>query len=554
LRRDIGALEAEAFDLVVIGGGIFGAAAALDAAQRGLAVALIERHDFAGATSANSFKMIHGGLRYLQHGDLRRLRQSAAARRLFLRIAPHLVRPLPIAVPTYGHGLRSRWVFRLATGLYDALTLGRNRGIADPARHIPPARFLSRAETLARFPGLEPKGLTGAGLFTDGQMLVPARLVLAFAMSAAALGAVVLNHVEATGLEVAGGRVRAVRALDRASGAPLRIRAMAVLNATGPYAEPWLARALGRGLDPPTPFSRDAWLLVARPLLGGDTALAVPAATSDPDALLSRGARHLFMAPWRGTTLLGVWHKVVTGDPDRFGIEAAEIRAWLAELSRGYPGLGLTPKDVALAHAGLVPFGDNAPGSPNLRYGHRSRLVDHGGAGGPDGLWTLIGVRYTTGPLEAVHAVDCVARKLARPIRPSRLATTPLDDGAIAADLVALIRTDPRLGRPLGASPVIAAQIHRAATAELALGLGDAVFRRTGLGTSGHPGEPALADAATVMAEALGWTEARRQEELAAVRAAFAEARTGRTLLDAGLPARPAPAIDGQRPPASDPP
>ena len=201
---------------------MFGAAAALDAAQRGLRTALIERADFAGATSAHSFKMVHGGIRYLQHADVPRLRHSARARSAFLRSAPHLVQPLPIVVPTYGAGMKSKPVLRVGMAAYDLLTADRNRGIADPSRQIPRGRFMSREEVGRRYPGLAPQGLTGAGIFCDGQMYNPPRLVLAYVQSAAAAGAVCANYVEATGLVERAGRVQGVAARDVVSGGAVR--------------------------------------------------------------------------------------------------------------------------------------------------------------------------------------------------------------------------------------------------------------------------------------------------------------------------------------------
>ncbi|MBT8439550.1 MAG: FAD-dependent oxidoreductase, partial [Gammaproteobacteria bacterium] len=166
MSRDIiGYLSDEHFDLVVVGGGIFAACAAWDAVLRGLKVALIEKEDFCSGTSANSFKMIHGGIRYLQHADVVRLWSSCRERSAMLRIAPHLVQPLPIVIPTYGYGKSGKWFLGAGMLLYDLLTLGRNRGIRDPARHIPLSRFLSREEVLGEYPDLEKQGLTGAALF-----------------------------------------------------------------------------------------------------------------------------------------------------------------------------------------------------------------------------------------------------------------------------------------------------------------------------------------------------------------------------------------------------
>ena len=563
MRRDLAALARTEFDLIVIGGGMFGAAAALDAAQRGLTVALVDRADFAGATSAHSFKMIHGGIRYLQHADVRRVRHSARARATFLRVAPHLVKPLPIVVPTYGRGMKGRAVLRAGMAAYDMLTFDRNRGIDNPAGRIPNGTTLGRAEVLRRYPGLDPVGLTGAGVFCDGQMHNPPRLVLAFVQSAVAAGAVCANYVEVTGLIQRAGHVTGVVARDVARGDRLEIRGRFVLNAAGPYAERLLTGSLGQGLSRPTPFSRDAYFIVRRPLIEGDHALTVPSMTSDPDAIVSRGGRHLFMAPWHGSTLVGVWHKVYQGHPDAYEISEAELEAWTGEINLAYGGLDLTPDDVSLAVAGLIPFGENDPNAAHLKFAHRSRLVDHAAERGLAGLLTLIGARYTTGPVEAADAVELISSRLGRTTAPTRLEVTPVRGGAIgdfealvrevaaaataigpqsiralvhnhgtaAMDLLDMVRRRPEWAQTLGDSRVLAVEVAHAAQHEMALTLADAVFRRTDLCTVGHPGEAALRAAAQVMATCQGWADGRRDAELSDVRRRLRRARTGRALL-----------------------
>lgn len=574
MQRDLEALVRDEHDLVVVGGGMFGAAAALDAAQRGLKVALIERSDFAGATSAHSFKMIHGGIRYLQHADVPRVRQSARARAAFLRTAPHLTQPLPIAVPTYGRfGLKSRLVLRAGMAAYDLLTFDRNQGILDPARRIPQACFMSRAEVRRRYPGLAASELTGAGIFHDGQMYNPPRLVLAFVQSAAEAGARCANHLEAVGLVRRRDRVEAVVARDRFTGQEIEVRGRIVLNAAGPYAERLLLASLGQGLASPTPFSRDAYFIIGRPLLEGDMALTLPSATSDPDAIVSRGTRHLFLVPWRGVTLVGVWHQVYHGDPDRYAIAEPELAAWLGEINGAYAGLDLSLDDVMLGSAGLVPFGENAPDSRHLRYAHRSRLIDHARERGLKGLLSLIGVRFTTAPVEAVEVIDLVVERLGIKAPPSCLETRPVRGGAFsslaevraslvqqapngtaaaslealarnhgsaAGEVLALTSTRPDLARTLGTTPVLAAEIVHAVRREMAVTLGDVAFRRTDLCTAGHPGEEALVEAARLMAEAGGWSAARRVAELDAIRRRLNLARSGRSFLDADAPGDPA--------------
>ncbi|MEZ5934979.1 MAG: FAD-dependent oxidoreductase [Alphaproteobacteria bacterium] len=554
MQRDLRSLADSTFDLVVIGGGVFGAAAAWDAAQRGLSVALIERGDFAGYTSANSFKVVHGGIRYLQHADLYRIRQSSGERRAFLKIAPHLVRPLPIAVPTYGWGMQSKAAMRVGVGMYDLFTADRNRGIDDPERKIPNAYALSRGDTLDLFPGLITDGLTGSVVFRDGQMDNPPRLVLAFVQSAADAGAVVANYVEATGLIKEGDAIKGVLARDCLADAEFPIKAKMVLNAAGPYAEGFLERALHQKPGGQMSYSRDACFVVDRRLFAHDIALAAQGQTHDPDALVSRGNRHLFMASWRHYTLIGTWHVVWKKDPAAIRVEDAELESFIEEAKLGYPGLDIDLDDVGIWNCGLVPFGENDEGATNLRYGHRSSLIDHAKVDGIDGLLTLIGVRFTTGRFEAAQAVDIAAQRLGQR-KPSRTADTPLKGGDLPStieaahqqalrdhgerftpevlrslvhhygsglgDVLRVVETKPELAAPIGASAVIGAQAVHAVREEMAQTLGDVVFRRTDLATGSYPGEAALRDIAAAIAPMLGWNETEIAAQIEAIKARF---------------------------------
>jgi glycerol-3-phosphate dehydrogenase len=560
MRRDIAALTAREYDLVIVGGGAFGACAAWDAAQRGLTVALVDQGDFGHATSANHFKMVHGGIRYLQHIDLRRIRESVRERRALLRIAPHLVQPLPIVIPTYGHGWQGKALLAAGFFLYDLLACDRNHGLSDPARCIPRGRLLSRRECLKLFPDLDRKGLTGAGLFYDGQMYNPPRLVLAFLRSAVQAGAEIGNYLEAVRFLWRDERVCGVEVRDVLSGDHLEIRGKVVLNTAGPWAEQLVTRSLGFHLQPKLTFSRDACFVVARRLIG-QYALAVPGYTKDPDALLSRRHRHLFVVPWRDATLIGVWHKVYTGPPGAFTVTEAELQGFLDEINAAYPALALTLRDVALWNAGLVLFGDNQPGATHLRYGKRSCLIDHARQHRVDGLITLVGVRATTARGVATQAVDLVCKKLHRRVPKSATAVTPIYGGRIedfetflhqvtaqrppslsAAVISSLVRNygsayrgvlkyleeEPGWAETVGTSTTLKAEVVHAVREEMAQKLSDVVLRRTELGTTGHPGEKALRTCAELMATQMGWSQQRIQEEIEAVNAAypcFAQAR-----------------------------
>lgn len=558
MRRDPAALSDREYDVVVVGGGIFGICSAWDAALRGLSVALVERGDFAHATSANSFKIVHGGVRYLQHADLPRIRESSRERSALLRIAPHLVQPLPIAIPTYGHGARGKELLWAGLRLYDLLTFDRNRRIRDPARRIPRSRFISRGEALELFPGLAARDLTGAAIFSDAQMYNPQRLALSFLRSAVERGAQAANYVEATAFLRSADRVTGVKARDVLSGRKLEIRGRLVLNAAGPWAERLLSEGGGLRLDPPGTYSRDACFVVPR-RLAGEVALAVQGRTRDPDAILSRQARHLFIVPWREYTLIGVWHVVHGGGPDSFAVTEHELRGFLDEINEAYPPLGLTLAEVSTWNAGLVLFGENLPGQTDLSTGKRSRLVDHAQEHGVQGLLSLIGVRYTTARGEAARAIDRALDQLGLPLAESTTADTPIHGGGIESfddflrsatqrhaglldsgaldgaalrsllrnhgsayrEVLRLVEEDPSRGRRLGSSHVIRAEVVHAAREEMAQKLADVVFRRTELGTGGHPGEAPLRECARVMAGELGWSPERERVELEETRGAF---------------------------------
>jgi len=539
------ALGSRSFDVLVIGGGIGAACAAWDAAMRGLSVALVERLDFGAGTSAQSFKMLHGGIRYLQHLDIARLRESCGERGAFLRIAPHLTRPLPIVVPTYGLGMQSRWLFGAALVVLELGSFDRNRLTRDPKRHIPRGYLMNRDQVLAHFPHVEPAGLTGAGVFYDGQIVNPPRAVLAVIRAAARAGALVANYCEAQQLRVADGRVTGVLVRDLLRDESFEIRAKVTVNATGPFA-PSLAKRFG-GVPLNVPLSRDMAVVVRRVL---DPGMAITLQTKyrDPDAVLSRGNRHLFIAPWRERyTLMGVNSRVYTDDAYDLKVTEEEIEGFLDELNEACPALAVRREEVTVVNAGLLPFGENDPNSKDLSFGKRSHIIDHAASGGPEGLVTGMSVRWTMGRRLGENVIDLAERKLGRTRTQSRTAVTPVWGGDIESvdDYAKLVRralpasvSDPQAARlfrdygtdwqavaggdalaegTLPATDYFVSEVRHAVRREFALTLADVVMRRLDLGSAERPAELALNRCADVMAEELGWDSARREREIARV-------------------------------------
>ena len=553
MKRDITTLTEREYDLIIVGGGIFGICAAWDATLRGLRVALLERSDFAHATSANSFRIIHGGMRYLQHADFQRVRDSNRERNILLHIAPHLVQVLPVVIPTYGHGLKGKEILRAGLLLYELITRDQNGESWDGHKLPPRGQIISRQECLTLFPHLKREGLTGAAIFYDGQMHHPMRLALAFLRSAVEAGADAANYVGVTRFIRRGDRVIGVEAQDHLSGNQLEVRGKVVLNAAGPWAEALFKQEFGFSLRHPLSFSRDVCFLIARPPTS-PYALAVQGRTRDPDAILSRGSRHLFLVPWRDYTLIGVWHKVHTGSPDSLTVTEEEMQQYLDEINEAYPILALRVEDILMWNTGLVLFGENRPGTANLSYGKRSQIIDHARDHGIEGLITLIGVRFTTARSVATHVIDLVFHKLGQEPPPSVTDITPVYGGQIQhldtfltqvvqqgppevsvttmralaynhgsayGEVLNLIREDPTWAEPVGTSNVLKAEIIYAIREEMAQRLSDLVFRRTDLAIGGDPGNATLQACGMMAAAELGWNDERLLNELADVQAAF---------------------------------
>jgi glycerol-3-phosphate dehydrogenase len=552
MTPNLQSLTESPYDLIIIGGGIFGACAAWDAASRGLRVALLEKGDFSEATSANHLKMIHGGIRYLQHADLPRIRESCRDRSAFLRIAPHLSHPVPIAIPTYRHGIRGKEFLGAGFLLYDLLTCDRNRGIGDPDRRIPGARFQTRREILEHFPGLNPVGLTGGAVFYDGQMYNPPRLALSFLKSAVDRGASVQNYIEVTRFLRKGDRVIGVEAIDSLTGETVQVRGTITLNAAGPWAHRLLHSGLGLHLEPKPVFSRDLGFLIRRPLRSS-LGLACQMRSRDEDAILSRGGRHVFMVPWHGFTLIGCWHVVYEDSPDEIAVDESVLSSCIAEINDFYPDFALTLDDIAMVHTGLTLFSENESASGDLSFGKRSLLVDHAKMHGVEGLVTLVGVRATTAPGMAARAVDLVFRRMARTLSPSRIGWTPIHGGAITdfhsfmeraiqgsplipensvrslvhnhglnyQDVTRRCEEKSEWAETLGGSDVLKAEVVHAVRDEMARKLSDVVFRRTDLGTAGDPGDAAIRACAEMMRKEIGWTEDQTQDEIGQVDTIF---------------------------------
>ena len=545
MNRDLTALAGRAWDVAVVGGGIYGICAVREAARRGLTACLIDRGDFVGATSSNSLKVMHGGLRYLQHADFGRMRESIRERRQMLRFAPHLIRPLPFMLPTYGHGLRGKKVMRLALALNDLVGFDRSAG-ALPTHRIPRGGVIGRDAARELVPALEVPGITGAAIWYDCLVEDTERLAFAFLHAAAAGGAGCANYVEATGVLRRDGQVRGLEARDRLSGDRFEIQARTVVNTTGPWVDA-LAAAAPDALGGRRFHHSKALNLVTRQLIPARAVgFTVPTGFSDSDALIDKGSRIFFVVPWKQYSLIGTRHLPYRGGPDEFAITEEDVARFLAEINVAYPAAALEREDVLAVLGGMLPEVPRAA-SDEVQLLKHSHVDDHA-TEGTIGMVSTVGVKWTTSRRAAEQALDLVEARLRPGREPSRAPEEPLPGGrmddverfvrdGVAArpegvseegmrhlltsygtdcgEVLAHVRKRPVLGRPVGArSPVVAAEVLHGVHREMAHHLDDVVLRRTALAAGGHPGREALCRCAELMGEALCWSRERLAEEL----------------------------------------
>ncbi len=539
-RADLLALAGEGVDLLVIGGGITGAGIARDAAMRGMRTAVVDAGDFGHGTSSRSSRLIHGGLRYLEHGWLRLVFEASRERRTLLHIAPHLVRPRAFTFPVHRGSRVRRWQISAAVWLYDLLALFRN------AHHH---RLLSRSGVLEIEPQLRDQDLTGGALYWDAQC-DDARLVLATARSARRHGALAANYVRVVALEKAGGRVRGATVEDAFTGARTTVRAHVVVNATGPWSDTL------RRLDQP-----DAAPLL-RPTKGAH--IAVPQARVGNTGAVTLTSpidgRVMFVLPWGAVTIVGTTDTDTTESPDDVAATGDDVTYLLRSANAVFPNARLQTSDVLAAWAGLRPLLADG-GASTAAVPREHKIVESA-----SGLLTIAGGKLTTYRSMAMEMVDEVAKRLrrldGRPLPPRAPTDTeplpggdvadlePLADelvrqelprdvadhlvntyGAEAPAVANLAAREAGLDQPLVAGrPFLRAEVVYQARREMAMTVSDVLVRRTHLyHTSVRQAEDVAPLVGTLLARELKWDGRREAESVAYYRAEVARMRAALT-------------------------
>jgi glycerol-3-phosphate dehydrogenase len=517
-------MGAEPVDLLIIGGGVTGAGIARDAAMRGIRTALVDKGDFGSGTSSRSSRLVHGGLRYLEHGHLGLVFEASRERRILRNIAPHLVWPRSFLFPIYPGGRVGRWKLEAGLWLYDLLSLFRN-----VRRH----QMLGKRAMRQTEPALRSRGLKGGARYYDAQC-DDARLALANARDAHRHGALVANYASVDRLELADGRVRGARVTDLVTGDPLTVRALTVVNATGPWSDELRS---ADGEEPVLHCTKGAHVVVSRQRLGNHEAITF---TSPIDG------RVMFVIPWGGLTYIGTTETETDERPEELRASADDVIYLLKSANALFPEARLTFDDVLATWAGVRPLLRQQDGEDPGAVSREHAILES-----ESGLISIVGGKLTTYRKMAAQVVDVVAQRLhgldGRP-QPDRAPThrQPLPGGdtrhlevliratesdgfapATAAHLVhtygsetpavaRIAQSDPALAEPVVPQhPTIWAELAFGMRREMAITLGDLLVRRTHLFYAA-PGQtldqaPAVAELAATEME---WDAARRAAEL----------------------------------------
>ena len=529
------------YDVVIIGGGMAGAGAARDLALRGVSVALIEKGDFASATTAYSSKLIHGGLRYLELFDFGLVRESLRERETLGHLAPHLIRPLPFLVPIYRDSSRSLIKVRIGLALYDWLT---------PGKHRERYRVLRPVDTLSLEPAIRAEDLRGAGYYFDDLLVFPERLCLENVLSACRHGARAFNYAQVE--EVVRdrrGAIAGVKARDLLTGRVAALGARILVNATGPWVDELRALA-GVSERGPRILRRTKGIHCLLPRL---TDHAIYHATSDE--------RMIFVIPWRELSLVGSTDTDFEGDLDRLWATGDEVRYLLGEVRKALPDPRVAFEQVVYTYAGVRPLSyEEGKRESDVSRAHKV-VAEEGGR-----FLSITGTKLTCFRSLAAELGDRVVRALGRraPGRTDRLTLDGLDAEAgrveartwldVSAEMASsglsretletLVTTYGRAygrvidlgGKVAGgaerlcpSNPDIVAQLHVAVQDEMAVSLQDFLLRRTGIGTSGCQGTDCAEAIGSRMARLAGWTPRRLQAELDAYHAYVARSHKFKT-------------------------
>jgi glycerol-3-phosphate dehydrogenase len=540
MKRNLERLADHKFDILVIGGGIHGAITAWDAALRGVSVGLIERGDFGSGTSQNSLKIIHGGLRYLQDGNLSRIRTMARERTAWMKIAPHLIHPLTCVIPTTQKLSRSRAAMWFALMANDILSFDRNH-LDDPEKNLLDGMIVSQRELSRILPGYDTSTSTGGAVWYDAQIYNSERLLLEFIISAVDAGAEVANYVEAISFLQKDNRIIGVRAKDVQTGQIFDIQSRVVINCAGAWMDCLLEKAALH-----SEYATSVAMNVIVDQVWSDVAVGL---TSQP--VNGKTPQVLFIVPWRNKSMIGTWHIPWRDAPHTFKLNEAMVQEFLDQINSAHPPLKLSLEDVRHITWGFLPVNKADANKQPVRLTRDGVVIDHQKKDGISGLISILGVKFTTARVVAEQAMDLAVSQLGMKTEKCQTYMTQVRGGKIEdfraflrkallrvprvlnerstehlvytygseyQELVECVLRQPDLARRIDPPlPVTVAEVEHAVHHEMALTLADVIGRRTELGSTGLPSMATLQKCAGLISREFQWSSEHQQQEIQSV-------------------------------------
>jgi len=527
------------FDLIIIGGGITGAAVAYAAAGRGLKIALFEKKDFGGATSAATSKLIHGGLRYLANMEFKLVRESLQERRILGNIAPNFVYPLPFIFPGYKSWKGNMWKMAAGMFLYDMLSFDK-KNTWDPSKRLPNHKTLNYKQTIEKEPNLISEKLRNSVVFYDYQSIFPERLTLAFIRSAVDYGAEVSNYSEVIDFSYENNdTVNGVIVKDHISGQTAEYKAALTVNCGGTWADKILEKA-AKNKSISHEVKRSEGIHVITDKIAGDHVVS----------LQKKDGTHMMIMPWRNHSIIGTTDKEYHGSPDNYRVSKASIDEVINDVNSHY-GKKISYKNIKHVYGGLRPLVDDQ--TEGSYSSSRKYEVYDNREDGLSGLITVEGGKYTTSRNLAKTVINLVAEKLNRKIDSSvthslYLAGSEIRNmkefmkkqqlhytdfsketveyisrnyGTLSKDVFQLARDNKAYAKVVSHDGELLAEAVYAVQKESARSLKDILLRRTGIGTLGHPGKEILEATAQTAAHLLDWSDEKTQDEINAAEAYF---------------------------------
>jgi glycerol-3-phosphate dehydrogenase len=533
LKRYIEERGPDKFDLVIIGGGITGAAVAYIAAARGLSVALFEKKDYGGATSAATSKLIHGGLRYLANGELKLVRESLRERRILGNIAPNFVYPLPFIMPMYKRWRGNIWKMLIGMYLYDLLSYDKKH-TWEKSKKLQNHRLINHRKTISVEPNLRMENLRNAFYFFDYQSIFPERLTLAFIKSATGYGASVSNYTPVEGFIFGEGKkITGVKVKDLFTGREKEVHTDLVINCGGTWADKILGLAAGEE-NLTHRIKRSEGIHIITKKIAGHHVVS----------LQKDDGGHMMIMPWREHSLIGTTDKEFLGDPDDYRVSMESIDEIIENVNT-YFGRKISREDIIHAYGGLRPLVDDQT-KGSYETSRKYEVYDNA-ADGIGGMITVEGGKYTTSRSLARKVLKMISAKLDRTLADSvsdnlYLSGCEIRDmkqfmirqhlnykdfsrntveyvsrnyGTESQVVFRLARSNPRFAEVVTHDGEILAEVVYAIQYESVKTLSDIMLRRTGIGTLGNPGKAVIDKVAALAAGMMGWSDKRKEEEIA---------------------------------------